>query len=458
MKYLLNKKDFEVISTPNNDRILFYTPKTLLFALSDPDLREYIDICRNKAKQESSFLSSKEIFEIHNFLDFEFRKALPSTILKKAPKTEIKSLILPVSGKCNLRCSYCFASENGKFAFRNITTFESKRIIDFLFIHLKLKEIEITFFGGEPFLNFKTIEFVLNYIKENYPDRKIRYSITTNGTVLNERLINLIKQHSISVLISIDGPKEITNHRIDINGMSSFDRTIKTINILKEEGIPIHLRATMSNDFQKFVEVYDFFEKKEIPFKIIFAHDSENKNYTLANYKKCLKLIENQLNSLILYYIKLIDDNRKIYCDSITDKLKFLLYRTKNYHACTGGRTMFSITSTGDIYSCEHLAGFTKYSVGNIQNGINTNRLKILRSINVENIEACKQCWLRYFCAGGCFSNNLTSTSYILRPDENRCELIKLEHKFIIALFYEINKRHPSFFTISETLKEKAMT
>lgn len=458
MKHLLKKKDFEVISTPHKDRILFYTPKTQLYVLSDPDLREYIDICRNKTKPELSFLSSKEIFEIHDFLNVEIKKSLPSTILKKAPKTEIKSLILPVSGKCNLRCSYCFASENGKFAFKNITTIESKRIIDFLFIHLNLKEIEITFFGGEPLLNFKTIAFVLNYIKENYPDRKIKYSITTNGTVLNNRLIELIKQNSISVLISIDGPKEITNHRIDSNGISSFDRTIKTINILKEEGIPIHLRATMANDFQKIVDVYDFFEKKEIPFKIIFAHDSENKNYTLANYKKCLKLIENQLNSLISYYVKLVDDNKKIYCDSITDKLKFLLYRTKNYHACTGGRSMFSITSTGEIYSCEHLAGFTKYSVGNIHNGINKNKLKNLRSINVENIEDCKQCWLRYFCAGGCFSNNLTSTSYLRKPDKNRCELIKVEHKFIIVLFYEINKRHPEFFKIPETLKEKAQT
>lgn len=447
MSNLLDKKDFEVINTLSED-ILFYSPNSQLFPLKDPKIKEYMDVCIGLKEPEFSFLKSEEMIQVNKYLNIKFKESPQPNQIRNPIKTKLHLLILPISGKCNLQCTYCFARVDGKFSFNDLNTSEAKNIIDYLFKRLNLKELEILFFGGEPFLKTEIMSFIINYINNNYEHKKIRYSVTTNGTILNNQILNIIKQNDISVLISIDGPKENENYRIFPNGKSSFTHSIKNIQKLKEEGIKIGLRGTITNTDLQIVNIYKFFENLEIPFKIVFAHKSENKDHNLADFTLNLKSINNQYNDLIKFYIGLISNSRKIHCLTIIEKLKFILLRTKIHHACSGGRAIFSITSSGYIYSCEHLAGIEKYSVGNIVEGIDQNMLSQFQSIDVDKIDECQHCWVRYCCAGGCFADNISSTGNSLIHEKNKCELIKAEYKFIIALYYEINKKFPKFFKL----------
>ena len=444
-KYFIKRKDFAIINSLE-EALLFYTPNSQLFSLSNSNLKEYFDICSGSKIIDSSFLNPDTIAEIYTFLNNTFKGSLPPLKIQKPTKNKIHLLILPISAHCNLRCSYCFASEGGKFAFDDLKSSKAVEVIDYLFQTQKLKNVEILFFGGEPFLNIDTMLFVINYITLKYKDKNVGYSVTTNGTIVNKRILKIIKQNKISVLVSIDGPKEYENHRIFPNGASSFDQTITTIRLLKENGVPLGLRATISNQNIRLVETYQFFESMGIPFNIVFAHNSENKNHGLSNYANSIELLKSQFKDLLRFYLNHIDNNQTINCLSITGKLKFLLFRTKNYHACSGGRSIFSITSDGELFTCEHLAGISKYSVGSIYSGIDKKKQATLQSVNVDRIEECKQCWVRYCCAGGCFAENVSTFGNTKQHDKSKCELIKLEYSFIFALYYEINKKYPNYF------------
>lgn len=448
MKNLIEKNDFEIIEISDNSKLIFYSPNTQLFPITDIELDEYFQICKGDKLAEESFLKDIDINNIYKFANKQFEESQQPIKVRK-PKNQINSIIFPISGTCNLKCDYCFARVDDNFVFKSANNEEAKSIIDYLFLNQKLQECDICFFGGEPLLNFKTIKFVLDYIRENYYNKKIGFSITTNGTILNKKKINFIINNKIAVLVSIDGSEELNKHRIFKNGKNCFNRTFSNINKLKLKGINLQLRATITNDSLHIVEIHSFFERLEVPFNITFAYESENKNHILSKYSNNLQSIENQFKDLTNFYLNIINEGKDIYCMSLKDKLKVLYIRRKDSYACSGGHSLFSITSDGEIYSCEHLAGISKFSIGNISTAINKAKLKKLISTNVEKMDECKNCWLRYICCGGCFSSNISTTGVATRQEEGKCNLIKIEWKFVIKLYYSINKYYPDFFKAS---------
>jgi sulfatase maturation enzyme AslB (radical SAM superfamily) len=176
-------------------------------------------------------------------------------------KNSFQNVILPVSGHCNLNCPYCFAQTKHGFGFDDISFEQSDNIVDFI-IENSNKNIpcSINFFGGEPILRFDVIQHIVKYIEKKYPERKISYGITTNGTLLNKHIIDFIKEKQIGVLLSFDGPKYLAPHRIYKNGRHSFDVVIRNIKLCVENKIKIQLRATISGDCKDIVGVYEFLE------------------------------------------------------------------------------------------------------------------------------------------------------------------------------------------------------
>jgi radical SAM protein with 4Fe4S-binding SPASM domain len=179
--------------------------------------------------------------------------------------------------------------------------------------------------------------------------------------------------------------------------------------------------------------------------RFIRLDESENKDHNLADFSINLELMKNEFNILINYYLGLIANRNKIYCISLLNKLKQISIRKKTLYSCDAGHSLFSIISNGDIYSCIHLAGNIKYTVGNIQTGFNEKKIQELQSFNVEKNSDCKKCWIRYFCSGNCFSTNLSSTGISTKPNNAKCELIKLEWNFYLSLYYEIYTKYPDF-------------
>lgn len=446
------KGEFVLLNNKNNNYILFHAPTLQIYDIKNYILVDYIKRALNNEFSIDK-LSSEELTSLNNFINQiieKSKKSAPSLLVKIGETINpiFRSVILPISGDCNLACPYCFARINDKFNFGNYSKDETKKVIDFLY-NKSNKEFNthIAFFGGEPFLNFPIIEYAIEYIKETYPDFNVSFSATTNGTIINNKIIKFLKANHFQLMISLDGPKSDENLRRYLNGRHSIENVLKNIDKFKENNIPIQLRGTITNECNSIVSIYDFFEKLKIPFHIVFAYKSGNKKHSYSNYDQSnLENVKLQLNELNSYYLDKISKTQKIYCESIFSKINKLRFRREHTINCTGGRNMFSITNDGSIFSCEHLANDKRYSIGDIQEGIDMNKLDGFISKNLNTIERCTNCHVRYLCSGGCFSEKILCNRGITdHLEDDSCSLIKLEWEQIILLYSEIKKKHPSF-------------
>jgi radical SAM protein with 4Fe4S-binding SPASM domain len=217
----------------------------------------------------------------------------------------------------------------------------------------------------------------------------------------------------------------------------------------------LELRATVTNDSKIIIKTFSFFEELEIPFNIVFAYESENKNHVLSKHLVNLSQIEMQFGVLEQYYLEKAMKQEMIYARSIQTKLESIAYRVKKYFSCGGGHNFYSVINNGEIYSCEHLAGLKKYSLGNIHNNPDLQHID-LQSKDVETIDSCKECWLRYLCAGGCFSANISSTGFPRHPEVSRCDLTKIEWEFIIKLYYKLAQLDSNYFVNNDKTNKKS--
>lgn len=381
-------------------------------------------------------LSSKDFEKLKQLIisEFIFLKEQKSRELE-LDKINLQSIILPISGHCNLRCSYCFAQNKGNFGFKDINIPQAKKIIDYSFRNNNPEfDCHINFFGGEPLLNVSTMKAVIQYVKSEYSDRKVTFGITTNGTILNNKILNLIKENNIRLLLSYDGPLELGSHRTYINGKHTNSRVIKNIESLKKEGVKFQLRATIPSDCKSLKDIYEYFESLNIPFAAVLAYKSRNTHDTCIFDKK-LDFFEEQYRILLDFYINRIRYKHPINCYSITNDIHLIKDNGRREYSCGGGINLFAITDNGNIFSCEHLAFDEKYKIGNITDGIFNEKLNKMQPQNVNKITGCKNCWIRYLCGGGCFSEKILTNHLSGTLSEDECKLKRFYWNFILNLY-----------------------
>ncbi len=360
-------------------------------------------------------------------------------------------VVLPIAAQCNLSCPYCFAYTDDGFHFENYTEEYIIHTLDFL-VKQKSDEqesINIVFFGGEPLLRLDIMKFTIQYAKQHYPTRKFAYSITTNGTILNEEIIDLLKTNNIAVLLSVDGPDNEFNLRRYHNGTKSIGRVLDNIRKMKESGINIELRATMVNTNPYVLETFLFFEKLEIPFDVVFAYVSENQSHHYADYdKNTLQHIQSQLDDLLQYYVDLIRHKKTIYNSILTHFAKVFHYRFKQSIPCSAGHTYFTIMSNGNVYTCPHFMNDDKYIVGNINSKdiIDSVRRKQLMPFPIEEVQDCKDCWAHNLCLGGCIGQKLSvNRSNTSSLGYESCQLQQIQWDFYLKLYYYIQTMAPEY-------------
>lgn len=383
--------------------------------------------------------------EIQKELPFVVDEVFPDNLMNVEKHNSMQSIILPIVGHCNLRCSYCFAQNKGNFGFNDMTEYQVSRILDYVFSHNDKKEVcKINFFGGESLLNIKVIKWAVEYIKNNYSDRRVVYGITTNGTILNANILQFIKENNIKILLSYDGPVELSSHRVDIHGHNLNELIKRNIDTLKNEGVKFQLRVTISSDCKCLKDIYGYFESLNVPFAAVLAYKYRNIDKTCI-YDGKINSFKEQYKQLLDYYIDRVKNRLPINCYSITNNLLFQIKnREKNYYACSGGINLFAITDNGSIYSCEHFAFDEKYKVGTIDQGLYDNISGDMFPQNVNKISICKDCWVKYLCGGGCFSEReLTKEQYGQLDEE--CELKRIYWDFILKLYIASQSYRLSF-------------
>lgn len=449
--YKLLPNHIQLVNISEELKLFFHVPSLQIYPLTDKRIITFLErYVKYGYKKTKIKYPTTEFNEFYDFICNTIKAGPPLTnmTIMDITKEDFNAIVLPIAAACNLDCPYCFAQTDGGFKFGNFTEKDIESIVTFLIKNRSNSSdpLTIIFFGGEPLLNLNIIKFTIQLFKERYSDYKVHYSITTNGTLIDDEIVRIFKENNFSVLVSLDGYENEFNLRKFRNGNSSVNTVISNLNILKRNEIDIEIRATLVNNNPYIVDTFDFFERLEVPFKVVFAYASSNKSHHYADYNaENLNLIKEQFDHLLDYYIRKLQCKQKLYNKMFEEIARVFRFRVNYQLVCSAGVNFFTITAKGDIYSCAHLMNDSQFKIGDIFQGIidKTNYV----ALPVEQIESCKNCWAKYLCLGSCFSQKIaTGGSNKSAKEKYECELERLKWILYMKLYYFFNKLAPEYF------------
>lgn len=405
-------------------------------------LEETVKLLSDKYQKSEIEEAYNEIMELINEGLLYSKDIYEDIALKDMSKPYVKALCLNIAHDCNLRCKYCFADEGEYKGARKIMTAEiGMRAIDFVIkASGPRKNIEVDLFGGEPLLAFDTIKQIVEYAKEQGKiyNKSIRFTMTTNATLLTEEIMEYIDKNMGNIVLSIDGRKEVNDKvRLRRDGSGTYDRilpNIKRMVELRDKSKQYYVRGTFT------AENIDFFEDikhlADLGFKEISVEPVVlPKDNPLALKEEDLPKIFEQYDKLYSELLTREKEGRgfKFYHFNIDLKGGPCVY--KRISGCGAGHEYVAITPEGDIYPCHQFVGNDKFKMGDIFNGIsNIEMVNEFKKAHIYNKPKCKECWARFYCSGGCQANNFNFNGDIHVPYELGCKLLKKRIECALAL------------------------
>lgn len=350
---------------------------------------------------------------------------------------QFKALCLHMAHTCNLRCEYCFAGDGEYSGGTKLMPFAiAKKAVDLLLSTSGTKRnVEIDFFGGEPMLNFdvvmKTVEYAFS--EQSKYNKQVHFTITTNGTILDEEQLEFINDNMDNVVISIDGRKEVHNRfRKYPDGKGSYDLAIENAKkiVAGRNGKSYFVRGTFTRenlDFSNDVKQLASFGFKDISIEPVTGGEFD--------------LDENELEEVLGEYERFSVDYAK-QDDYTFYHFNISLYKSpciyKRITACGAGFEYGAVTPDGEIYACHRLAGEEQFLMGTVDDRVFSRSLAdMMRNNNVENMEKCRTCWAKYFCSGGCPATAYFTNGDISKPDERACRMQKKRIECAMAIEVE---------------------
>ncbi len=344
----------------------------------------------------------------------------------------IKSMCLHIAHDCNMRCSYCFASTGDFGKGRKLMPAEvGKKAVDFLIEHSGARRnLEVDFFGGEPLMNFDVVKQIVEYARslEKEHNKLFRFTITTNGLLLDDDKIDYINKEMYNVVLSIDGRKEVNDRvRKCVNGAGSYDIIVPKFRKLVEKrgDGQYYVRGT----FTKFNEDFanDVLELKCLGFEQIsvepvvsdlandYAITEEELPYVFAEYERlAMLLLDLKAKKEGVNFFHFMIDLEQGPC------------AIKRLRGCGCGNEYVAVTPDGDIYPCHQFVGMEEWKMGSVMDGsINADKKNDFARANIYGKQECRECWAKFYCSGGCNANNVQYRGDILKPHRISCELEK---------------------------------
>lgn len=353
----------------------------------------------------------------------------------------VKALCLHIAHDCNLRCKYCFASQGDFKGDRLMMPFEvGKKSLDFLVENSGNRvNLEVDFFGGEPLMNFGVVKELVIYGREleKKHNKKFRFTITTNGVLLNEDNMKFINDNMDNVVLSLDGRKDVNDEmRPTISGEGSYDIIVpKFLEFAKLRGDKsYYIRGTFTSknlDFSK--DVLNF---NNIGFKSVSVEP------VVADPKHDYALLEEHLDTIIDEYEKLSKEYIKLKKDGRGfDFFHFMIDLNqgpcfiKRVVGCGAGVEYLAVTPEGDLYPCHQFVGDESFKMGDVNKGIENIELREkFKEANIYNKEDCKECWARFYCSGGCHANAYNFNKDVNKPYKIGCEMEKKRIECAISI------------------------
>ncbi|MDU3336780.1 thioether cross-link-forming SCIFF peptide maturase [Paraclostridium bifermentans] len=395
----------------------------IISLLSETYTEDQIKEAYNEVKtlEEEGLLYTEDTYNHHpNFID---------------RKKVVKALCLHVAHDCNLKCKYCFAAQGDFGGAKELMSYEvGKKAIDYLIANSgNRRNLEIDFFGGEPLMNFEVVKQLVEYGRsiEKENNKNIRFTITTNGILLDDEKIEYINKHMHNVVLSLDGRKDVNDRmRPTLNDKGSYDIIMPKFKKLVESRPKdkyYYIRGTFTRDNLDFSE--DVLHFADEGFELTSVEpvvDDESNPFALR--EEDLETVFNEYEKLAVKYSDRLLNG---------DKFKFFHFMIdlnqgpcviKRITGCGAGNEYLAITPEGDMYPCHQFVGKEEFKLANI----NDEEIVIPRELtdkfknaHVYSKEDCKKCWNKFYCSGGCHANAMNFNGDVMKPYELGCEMQK---------------------------------
>ena len=352
--------------------------------------------------------------------------------LKRKNGNVIKALCMHIAHTCNLNCSYCFASQGKYHGDRAVMSFEvGKRALDFLIENSGTRHnLEVDFFGGEPLMNFDVVKQLVKYARsiEKEKGKNFRFTLTTNGMLIDDEVIEFANKEMSNVVLSLDGRKEIHDrYRVDYAGEGSWEKIVPKFQKLVEArgGKNYYMRGTFTHanpDFLKDIETMLDLGFTELSMEPVVCAPGEPSELTYED----LPIVLEQYEKLAELMIKRRKEGKPFTFYHYMIDLKGGPCIYKRISGCGSGTEYMAVTPWGDLYPCHQFVGEEKFKLGDIWQGVTNPEIREeFASCNIYTRSECKDCWAKLYCSGGCAANAYHSTGSINGVYKYGCELFK---------------------------------
>lgn len=328
--------------------------------------------------------------------------------------------------ECNFACTYCYES----FCDVKAMTWDRlKQIVDYIFTTDTNSKIIISFMGGEPLLKKELIIDAVEYIERHYK-KECSYHITTNCSLLDEKMLDFMKLHKFKIRASFDGIKEVHNmNRIPKNNKDVYERILENILRMKEKGMDFLIRGTIAeNTISYLTENVKFFHELGIN-QISMIPDV---NMIMSESNK--RLFDQEMAKLKEYYIAEFKEGRKFGIDIFDGHfLNFLVGNQNRFCMCGAGLNSYTIMPDMNVYPCAYVTDKKDFCIGKIPEGIDRNKsLQLVKRYYSIDEEKCKDCTIKMFCLGmKCGYLNYIKSSYINVPSDMTCFQENIFYKYV---------------------------
>jgi len=344
----------------------------------------------------------------------------------------VKAMCLHIAHDCNLKCKYCFASQGDFGGAKSIMSFEvGKKALEYLVDNSgSRKNLEVDFFGGEPLMNFEVVKQLVEYGNELAKEKgkNFRFTITTNGVLLDDEIIDYVNEHMHNVVLSLDGRKSINDDmRPTLNDKGSYDIIVPKFQKLieKRKDKYYYVRGTFTRDNMDFSK--DVLHFKDLGFDLTSVEPvvgDESNPYALR--EEDLPKILDEYEKLAVEYSKMRVNNEPFRFFHFMVDLSQGPCVIKRMTGCGAGNEYLAITPEGDIYPCHQFVGQEEFKMGNVMADkveLPKEMQETFKEAHIYAKDECSKCWAKFYCSGGCHANAFNFNNDILKPYDLGCQM-----------------------------------
>lgn len=398
-----------------------------------------IEAAKSLIKEEdTNNVAEEKIAELreNKFLDSQPEFIFPETV-------PITVASLNVSHDCNLKCRYCYGkggTYQGKKCYmsREIGELSIDRLFEW---SNKSKTVGITFFGGEPLLNMDLIEHLVQYsIKKGQAEgKRLQLSMTSNGTLFTDKIIDFLNKNSIGVLVSMDGPRKVQDvNRPFISGKGSYDVIAANVKRLIATRKSVTARATLTKDCLSLDTIVNGL--REVGFTYVHTEPlAPDENCSCALSEGDFEILKKEYDQLGRAFLEQVLRGNPFGFSNILRTTSTIYRSAVRHYPCGAGKNLVAIDPYGGIYMCHRFTGMEDFSLGTVYDPDFSLQKKILK-IHVNTRKMCQDCWAKHLCGGGCWHENYMYTGYIDEPHNPRCSLFKHIAALSMVIFSKLHE------------------